>query len=118
SSINSIKSIIKDSIKIPVKIITFNYKYWEKLRKIINVNIIPEEFQIKEGISKNIDKILEDLEKSDTKDVVNKLTRLENKKDMNNFNQNNFNLDKKKVDDFFSFIDNFQKKIKLDLEKK
>ena len=48
----------------------------------------------------------------------NKFSFLENKKERTNNIQNDSNSDKKKVNDFFSFIDNFQKKIKLDLEKK
>ncbi|MFX1453081.1 MAG: hypothetical protein ACFFCM_19760, partial [Promethearchaeota archaeon] len=103
---------------IPVKIIIYNYKSWEKLRKIINTSIIQEEFQIKKEISKDIDEILEDLEESDSNEIVNKFPFLENKPEKSKISQNKSNLDKKKVNDFFSFIDNFQKKIKLDLEKK
>ncbi len=114
STINAIKSVIKDYLKIPVKIFNFSSDDWEKLRKIINTNKNIEEIQIKEGISKDIDEILEDLDGTDTKEMVNKFSILESKQEKNNNIQNDSNSDKKEL---FSFIDNIQKKIKTNLEK-
>ncbi|NVM01080.1 MAG: hypothetical protein HWN67_01980, partial [Candidatus Helarchaeota archaeon] len=117
STIKAITSVIKDSLKIPVEIINFSYDNWEKLIKIIKSKKITAEFQIKEGISKDIDEILEDLDESDTKEMANKFFILENKQEKNNLIQIDSNLDKKEDNNFFSFIDKSQKKIKSELEK-
>lgn len=49
--------------------------------------------------------------------MANKFFILENKQEKNNLIQIDSNLDKKEDNNFFSFIDKSQKKIKSELEK-
>ncbi|MHA1380724.1 MAG: ATP-binding protein [Candidatus Helarchaeota archaeon] len=105
SSIDSINKLLKEPPKISIITIAYNAKQWEKLKEFIDKKSVSDKIQDKKAVSKNINTLLEDIEDLNISELTEKFSFL--------------NLDGKKInnrEDFFSFIAEFQKKIKNNLD--